>query len=1139
MSTGRTFRFPAYTFHFRFEAPFAWMFLGAMCVLMSPLAAFSQTQITAGLTGTVTDTTGAVIPGVMVSLTNTGTGAKREQTTNETGTYVFTLLQPGAYSLALQRSGFALQTRAGILLEVNQIARVNVIMLPGSVSQTIEVNSAPLLLETSTSAVGQVITPTAVSNLPLNGRNFVQLAILAPGTTGMSYGPTGTIGGGNRPDDPRAGIDLMSDGNREMSNNFMVDGVDDNFRRNALITVRPNVDDIQEFKIQTNLFGAQQGRSSGATVDVLTKSGTNQFHGDVFEYVRNDLFDGRDYFNPTTAHKPEYRQNQFGGSMGGPVMRDRVFFFGDYEGFRSLQGTPTSVNTVPTPAERTGDFSGIAQQIFDPASIVATPGTASGYTRTAFPGNKIPSNRFDSVTSRLIQAYPLPTSLSSPLINNESTNPVRTSNYDSYDGRVDYTMGPSDTAFLQFMDQRAFIITPSTFGPLSIPGISGLLSGLGENTTYAQSSPMDNYLAALSWTHVFSPRFVVTTEMGYNRFAMVGTPLGAPASISPPGLGTELGVPNSNQEPDSFGLPAFDASGYTGIGGGSYITTRYADVFNPLVNFTLTLGRHTLMWGENFVRPQIIDFQDGYGNGYFDFDSTFDDDPNNPASTGNAMADFLLGAVGGEEQAYQIAWAGTRILENGAYFADDWKATRNLTLNLGLRWEYMPPPVEAHNKFSNFDTQTGKVLIAGVDSGEHVGIGIQYTMFAPRFGFAYDLGNKTVFRGGFGIFYNATGNGGALYRLHRQLPFGATNQVVVNEDSPTYMTVAEGLPPNSTYNETSIINNPKGSWYSIPHSYRDSYQEQFSFGVERQLPASMVLKASYVGNLGRHLDYTYNINQPVPGPGALPPRELLYTLAPGVVADDYAATSGYSSYNSLQVTLERRYTSGLSLLGSYTYSHALDDVPLQEGGGDDGPIPQDPRCLSCEYASSSFDIRQRYTQTVTYELPYGTGMRFRSRNSLLNDMAGNWQLNAIFTTQTGLPGTPTLQSPVANTGSGSWPDRVPGVSITVPNPSVHQWFNTSFNVPGAAWADPPLYTFGDAGRNILRGPHITDLDFSVFKNYHATERFEAQLRGDFFNIFNHPQFALPNTTIGNPAAGTITSDVSGPREFQLAARLIF
>ena len=405
-----------------FESAFAWIFIGALYLMQAPPAGLSQTQITAGITGTVTDTTGAVIPGVMVSLTNTETGAKREQTTNQTGTYTFTLLQPGAYALTLQKDGFGPQARTGILLELNQISSVDVVMHPGAVSQTIEVNTAAPMLETSTSAVGQVITPSAVTNLPLNGRNFVQLAILAPGTIGMSYGPSGTIGGGGRPDDPRAGIDLMSDGNREMSNDFMEDGVDDNFRRNALITVRPNVDDIEEFKIQTNLFGAQQGRSSGATVDVLTKSGTNQFHGDVFEFVRNDALDGRDFFNPTSAHKPEYRQNQFGGSMGGPIIRDRFFFFGDYEGFRSRQGTPTDVNTVPTAAERTGDFSDILpKQIFDPASIIATPGTASGYTRTAFPGNLIPSNRFDSVTSRLIQAYPLP--INSSLINNQHHEP--------------------------------------------------------------------------------------------------------------------------------------------------------------------------------------------------------------------------------------------------------------------------------------------------------------------------------------------------------------------------------------------------------------------------------------------------------------------------------------------------------------------------------------------------------------------------------------------------------------------------------------------------------------------------------------------------------------------------------------------
>jgi carboxypeptidase family protein len=834
------------------------LLIGALCLLGLSPSGFSQT--TSGLTGTVTDVSGAAMQGAKVTLTSTETGAQRESTSNETGSYEFTALQPGGYTLTFQKEGFAQVTSAAIRLEVNQVARLNISMHPGAVNENIQVTAAAALLESSNSEIGQVIETKAVSDLPLNGRNFAQLAILGTGVVGVGFGPSGTIGSGTRPDDPRPGAELMSNGNREMTNDYLLDGVDDNFRRNGLITLRPTVEDILEFKIQTNLFGAEQGRNSGATVDVVTKSGTNNYHGSAFELLRNNDFDARNFFNAVGTPQPEYHQNQFGGSMGGPIIHNKVFFFADYEGFRKLQGTTTDVNTVPTAAERTGDFSGIPQAIYDPASLVAAPGTASGYTRQPFAGNIIPASRFDPVTSRVIQAYPLPST--SGLTNNQFTNPVLGQNNDTGDGRIDWNLDANNTIFGRFSRQDTLTNTPSTFGFRTVPGLSIPVS-LGNSTNYAGRAPMSNYNAVIAYTHVFSSTFLLDMRMGYSRFAMRNVDSTAPTSG--PGLGQQLGVPNSNQEPESLGFPIFSISGYTGIGGPTAIPTiRYENTFNPIANFTKMLGRHTLKWGASLVRRQIIDFQDNSGNGTFTFDSTFDNNPNSAGNTGNAMADFLLGVPGAVAQAFQLAWAGTRVLEFGTYVADDWRVNNRLTLNLGLRWEYLPPPVEVDNRFANFDTQTGKVLIAGYNSNANVGILAQHKMFAPRFGFAYQLDRKTVLRGGFGIFYNAAGNGGALYRLHRQLPFGATTTVVINELSPTYLTVAQGLPLNPSLNVASIANNPTGTWYSIPPNYKNAYAEQFNFGVERELPFNIVVKASYLGNLGRDLDITYNINQPVP-----------------------------------------------------------------------------------------------------------------------------------------------------------------------------------------------------------------------------------------------------------------------------------
>lgn len=1107
--------------------------IGAVCLLGLSPTVFSQT--TSGLTGTVTDLSGATMPGAKVTLTSTETGAQRESTSNEAGTYEFTALQPGNYTLTFQKEGFAQVTSAAIRLEVNQVARLDVSMHPGAVNENIQVTAAAALLESSNSQIGQVIETKAVSDLPLNGRNFAQLAILGTGVVGVGFGPSGTIGSGTRPDDPRPGAELMSNGNREMTNDYLLDGVDDNFRRNGLITLRPTVEDILEFKIQTNLFGAEQGRNSGATVDVVTKSGTNSYHGSAFELLRNNDFDARNFFNAVGTPQPEYHQNQFGGSMGGPIIHNKVFFFADYEGFRKLQGTTTSVNTVPTAAERGGNFSGIPQAIYDPATLVAAPGTASGYTRQPFSGNIIPASRFDPVTSRVIQAYPLPSVAT--LANNQFTNPVLGQNNDTGDGRIDWNLNANNTIFGRFSRQDTLTNTPSTFGFRTVPGLSVPVS-LGNSTNYAGRAPMSNYNAVIAYTHVFSSTFLVDMRMGYTRFAMRNVDSTAPTTA--PGLGQLLGVPNSNQEPESLGFPIFVITGYTGIGGPTAIPTiRYENTFNPITNFTKTLGRHTLKWGASLVRRQIIDFQDNSGNGTYSFDSTFDNNPNSAGNTGNAMASFLLGVPGAVAQAFQLAWAGTRLLEVGTYVADDWRVTNRLTLNLGLRWEYLPPPVEVANRYANFNTQTGKVLIAGYNSDANVGIQAQHKMFAPRFGLAYQLDSKTVLRGGFGIFYNASGNGGALYRLHRQLPFGATTTVVINELSPTYLTVAQGLPPNPSLNVASIANNPTGTWYSIPSNYKNAYAEQFNFGVERELPFNIVLKASYLGNLGRDLDVTYNINQPVPGPGPVGPRELLYTIAPGVSGDNYAATDGLSAYHSLQVTAQKRFSSGLSFLSAYTYSHSIDDVPLQEGGGGDGPVPQDPRHRNLDFASSSFDIRHRFTQTLNYYLPIGKGQRLDLGKAWANKVFGGWQLNIILTAQTGLPFTPVLANSVANTNSSSRPNINSGVNAALSNPTLNDWFNTSFNVPGAVWSTPALYTFGDAGRNILVGPGRFNLDTSLFKDVAVSERVHVQFRGELFNVLNHPQFDLPNATIGNAQAGIISATLGTPRDIQLGLRLMF
>jgi hypothetical protein len=1100
-----------------------------LLVLVAARQAFPQTS--AVVNGTITDSSGAVVSGATVTITSVDTGARRVATTGDDGLYYFPSLASGVYSLSVQKSGFKQVTRDDLRLELSQVARVDLTLSPGAVTESVQVQASAPLLESDTSSVGQVIETKAVSDLPLNGRNFAQLAILGPGVTGVGYSASGTIGSGTRPDDMRPGTELFSNGNREQSNNFMLDGVDNNFRRNGLITLRPSVEAVREFKIQTSLFQAEQGRNPGATINVITKSGSNSFHGSAYEFFRNAALDARNFFSRPGSAKPQYQQNQYGASFGGPIMHDRLFFFADYEGYRKRQGTFASVNTVPNVAIRNGDFSNV-RPIFNPFSVRPAPGTPSGYTRDPFPGNMIPRSMFDSVTSRLIEAYPLPDT--GGLTNNQVTNPVLGQNWDQGDIRADYNISSNTTMFGRFSQQNTLTKPPSTFGLRSIPGLD-VPVGLGNLSTYAGNNELVAHHAVIAGTHVFNPTFIMDLRFGYGRFNLHALKDGAAPGAN---LGEKLGVRNSNQGPFSYGLPIFSPANYTGIGGpGSMPTIRLENTFNPNISFTKLRGAHSIKFGVNIVRRQIIDFQTNQGDGSFSFDRSFTSDPNNPGSTGDSMASFLLGTASGISQDFLLVWPGIRVVEIGSYVQDDWKVTSRLTLNLGLRYEYTPPPVEVNNQWANFNLQTGKMMIAGVNADRQVGVQTDKNNWAPRFGFSFQLRKTTVVRGGYGIFYNTQGNGSALFRLHRQLPFGPSFVANVDQFSSNPARVQDGLPPIPKIDQQTLIENPVGSFNAVPANYKTGYAQQANFGIEHELPQwDTVFKLFYVANLARQVDTSYNINTPDPGPGSPASRRPLRFIAPGVVNLTYADTTGVSNYHSLQFTAERRFAKGLALLGAYTYSHSIDNVPLQQGGGADGPIPQDIRYRFLDRGTSGFDIKHRFSQSVVYDLPFGRGRHFDINRAVLNQLLGNWQVNAIFVAQTGLPFTPVLATSVSNAG-GSRPDRLKSGEID--NPTINRWFDTSFNTPDAAWATPRQYTYGNAGRNILRGPGRTNMDFSVFKHFAITERYRVQFRGEFFNLFNHPQFDLPNTSIGSPNAGVISSTVGTPRDIQFSLRLSF
>lgn len=1100
-----------------------------LCALMGAASLQLSAQVsTSELSGTVLDSTGAAVANAKVTATNVATNVAREAVSNTTGNYLVPLLPPGDYVVTVEATGFRKLVQRGLSLQVNQQAKMDLTLQIGQVSEAIEVVAQAPQLESESSSLGTVVSEKLVNQLPLNGRNFIQLAILSPGVTGVGYSASNTIMSGSRPDDRRPGSEIFSNGNREGSNNFLYDGVDNNERLTLSIVLRPAVEAVREFKIQTNLYSADVGRNSGAVVDVITKSGTNQLHGSLFEFLRNSAMDARNFFSPKGTAFPTFRLNQFGGSFGGPVVipkiyngKDRTFFFVDYEGYRRDSQSLLTGN-VPTLAMRRGDFSETAP-IYDPLTTRPNP-NGSGFIRDLFPGNQIPANRWDPITAKLINAYPAPTGPGR--FQNYLANLVQKQNWNQGDVRVDHQATPKDNFFARWSIQNTETIVPSTFPPVSIPGLSQPIN-LGSEDSFAGTSFAPTQHAVASYVRILSPRMVNEFRVGYNRFRVDYT-----ADQYAPGgsLGNQIGIPNSNVTPNEQNFPIFSPANYFGIGQTRSLPIfRRENTFQYTDNVSATFGKHTLKFGGDFRRRQLTIYQTNQGNGRFNFSPAFTDSRNPAGSGGDTMASFLLGYANTIAHDYTFNWPGERGSEIGIYFADDWRVTRKLTLNLGIRWDYYSPFSEVANRWANFNLATAKIDIAGVNGvDKYVGIKPYYKNFGPRFGFAYQLLPHTVVRGGFGIFYNPAGNEGSSLRLFRQLPFGSTVTVTPGDITPGPR-VSDGFAPLQLV-DFSVANNPFGGMFAVDPNFRPSYAEQFNLTVEHEIaPWALLIKAAAVGNLGRHLYNTWDANQPIPGPAALNTRRPYFGIAPNLAGISYFNSTGKSSYYAGQLTIDKRFSKGISGLVGYSWSHAIDDVILEFGGGAAGPSPQDPRNLRAERSNSIIDLRHRFTASYLWELPFGKGKAMLNHGGVVNFLLGGWQTNGILTIQSGQPFSPVLQTSTTN-GTGSRPDIVNPVSYPR---TLQRWFDPS------AYATPAPYTYGNASRNSLFGPGRTNWDASLFKNFVIREQMRFEFRAEAFNVLNHPQFGLPNSSIGNAQVGTITSIVGNPRQLQMGLRFQF
>jgi outer membrane receptor protein involved in Fe transport len=1026
-----------------------------------------------------------VLPDVKITVHNLDTAADYTAVTEKNGDYLVTLLPVGRYSIKAVASGFKTWTVPEVTLAIGDRLRQDARLELGALEQSVEDTAASPALQTDSSSLSNLISTNAMQDLPLNGRNFVVLAQL---TAGAAEGESTGLPSGTRPDDRRLTSAVSVNAQPTSFNNFTIDGMDDNERFIGTVIVKPSVDALQEMKVQTSVYSAEFGRTAGGVINFVTKSGSNAFHGSLFEFFRNQHLDARSFF---AGAKPPYHQNQFGGSNGGYIKKNRIFYFGDYEGFRMHQGQ-TFVDSVPTTAERQGNFSGV-NRIFDPFAT-------NGSTRTEFPGDQIPVSRINPIAQSIANLYPLP--LSSGLVNNYTYQPLKTQNNDTFDARVDYKFSDANTAFARYSFNNTNTVIP-TGCPPAPNGIDPDCDE-GRSGTAAQRAQS----AQLNDVHVFGPSLVMELKADFSRYMVQSLPVNYGKNVS-----QQLGLKGVNIDADSSGLSIFSISGLTTLGDASYIpiiTTN--NLFQEIASFTYIHGAHSIKFGADLRRRQTDPFQSPTARGQFSFNSNFTNDPSGAiAASGNAVASFLLGYPASTTRSKYLVYPGLRNWEAAGYVQDDWRVTRWLTLNLGLRYDYYGPNTEVANRISNVDLVQGKIIVAG-QNGVSASAGVQPDRrdFSPRFGFAATLAKGTVLRGGYGISFvpNMIASSMAL----RNPPFVSLYTLNATPLTPVN-SLSDGLPlPVAT-----SAANPTGSLTGVAFSGATPYVQQYNLTFQRELPKGVVGTVSYVGALGRHqyiFNGAVNVDLAPPGPGTILPRTPYYSVFPNVSSIAIAAPWYNTNYQALQATLEHRYQNGLTLLATYTWAHSLDNEPS---------ILNNPQS---EYGNSFLDLRNRFTVMADYALPFARGAKGPAAM-----LAKNWGINLVAVLTTGLPFDITNAASRSNTGGGDRPNAVCNPNSGFQQ-SVYEWFNTS------CFAAQPLYTYGNLGRNVLHGPGRENLDLAIHREFSLRESMRLQFRAEAFNITNTPAFSAPGAAFGSGTFGVISSAGLG-RNIQLALKLLF
>ena len=1035
----------------------------------------------AEISGTIRDSSGAVIPDAAVTLVSTQQGTTRTVQSNATGVYRIPFVQPGTYDISVLAKGFKKSSRSNVVLQVAQQAGIDFTLEVGGAQEIVTVEAGAEMLKTESTEVADVVDNKHVVEMPLNGRQFYSLALIAPGV--LPDPP-------NASNSTRGGMNIAGSGDR--ANAFTLNGFANTDVSIFVPNFRPSVDAIEEFDVITGVAPAEYGYGSGGHIIVTTKSGTNSIHGSAYNFLRNQVMDARNFFS-APGPLPSFKQNQFGATVGGPVIRNRTFFFFSYEGLR-LSQQETAVTTVPTPAMVTGDFSGISKVIKDPS------------TGAAFAGNMIPASRISPIAAALATFYPAPTFATAAGAlpsNNFITAGTRTETLNEWSLRLDHHFSLQDSMLvsLNYFNDPTYEFNSNGCGTQYLPGRGCVFGNKTE-------------LWGISETHIFSPTIV-------NEYRMSIMKAFAPRYSQDPHVSfdSQWGIVPTVTPSVYPGLPTVNITGFAPLGEGysplpQNENNREVQTLDFADTVSWTHGKHTVKIGGELIRNHVWSNPGSNITGTLTFTNT-----STGPTTGYGFADLLLGYPASTQSTPFHLANSNNASTPAAFIQDDYKVTPYLTLNVGLRWELNTPITQNFGRLTNFDTVKGIPVIQGTDGfGEHVW-SFDWHDYGPRVGIAWQPfhDGKTVVRAASGMFYNALLILQSLSALSSGYPFTYNNSYSSSLAQP--ILISNPFPVSNAVVSATVA--------GADPTFKNAKVTEWSLGIQRQLPKDMLFSVTYFGSKSIHLMTGNNINQPPPGPGT-PAQVNARRPYPAWNSIAYWRWDADGRYESLMAELQKRYSSGLTFVSSFTYGKSIDDTAT----------PTNTNDLQTATGLSSFDVRARFVVSPVYELPFGKGKPFLSTGPAAL-LAGGWQLSGLFQWQSGLPATPTLSGNYSNTGGTTDRPNVIGDPNSNAPHTVQKWFNTAaFQVPVASGQPNAPYTFGNAGVGVITGPGIVNLDASIVRNFQPREWLRVQFRGEFYNALNHPNFYNPNTVADTPAFGTITS-AAPPRQIQLALKISF